>query len=249
MKLLATIFMSLLTFATLPADAAALPGAQAALSPEEALKRAAANEEKLRAAERGFTYRQDILVQTLGEARSIRGQMRRVSEVSYDDKGNRQEKIIEFPHSRLNAFLGIMVPDYKSLVGVDPFFLTPEALPRYTIKFVERQKVDELNTYVYDVEPKNPSTKRKEGDDWPFKGRIWVDDQDLQIVKLEGKALTGKEDRERFPKFECYREYVDGKFWLPSMVYADDVLDFKDYDLPIRMQIKYTDYKRIKQDG
>ena len=226
----------------------ALPGrvtAQTAVAPDEALKRAVAAEDKLKAAERGYSYRQEITVQMFGEGNSIVAQMRRVSQLTYDDLGNRVERIIEFPPSRLNAMIGVMKPDFKTLLGVDPFLLTSDAVARYMVKFVERQKIDELNTYVFSVEPAaQRNAKHKEGEPWPFKGKIWVDDQDFQIVKVEGRALTVKDDKERFPKFEYYRENVDGHVWMPSFVYGRDLLEFPRYDVPILIEIKYSEYKK-----
>jgi hypothetical protein len=141
--------------------------------------------------------------------------------------------------------IGVMKPDFKTLLGVDPFFLTTDAGARYTIKFIERQKIDELKTYVFSVEPAVVrNAKHKEGEPWPFKGKIWVDDQDFQIVKVEGRALTVKDDKERFPKFEYYRENVDGQLWMPSFVYGRDLLEFPRYDISILIEIKYSEYKK-----
>lgn len=218
---------------------------QTAVAPEEALKRAVTAEDKLKAAERDYSYRQEITVRMFGEANSVVAQMRRVSQLTYDDLGNRVERIIEFPPSRLTTLIGVMKPDFKTLIGVDPFFLTSDAVARYAVKFVERQKIDELNTYVFSVEPAAPrNAKHKEGEPWPFKGKIWVDDQDFQIVKVEGRAITVKDDKERFPKFEYYRENVDGHLWMPSFVYGRDLLEFPRYDIPILVEIKYSEYKK-----
>ncbi|HJQ67731.1 MAG TPA: hypothetical protein VKA70_02080 [Blastocatellia bacterium] len=228
------------------ATVALLGGAteQAAVAPEEALRRAVAAEDKLKAAERDYSYRQEITVQMFGEANSVVGQMRRVSQMTYDDLGNRVERIIEFPPSRLTNLIGVMKPDFRTLIGVDPFFLTSDALAHYTVKFVERQKIDELNTYVFSVEPASRTAKHKEGEPFPFSGRVWVDDQDFQIVKVEGRAITVKDDKQRFPKFEYYRENVDGKLWMPSFVYGRDLLEFPRYDIPILVEIKYSEYKK-----
>jgi hypothetical protein len=224
--------------------------AQTSISPDEVIRRAAANEEKLKAAEADYSYRQDILVQTFGEMRSVTAQLHRLSEVGYDDLGNRVDRIIEYPPSPLTSFLGVQKPDFKSLLGVDPFFLTSENLPRYSVKFVEKQKIDELTAFVYDLEPasqKDGRGKGKNPSERPFKGRIWVDDQDLQIVKFDGRAVVAKDDKEKFPKFEYYREYVDDKFWLPSYVLGDDVLDLKRFDVPIRVTIKYANYRQVQR--
>lgn len=215
-------------------------------SNEEVLRRAAANEENVRAAEREYTYRLSVLLQTIGQAGRITGELRRVSDVIYDDLGIRTEKILEYPPSRLATRLGIARPDFKSLVGVDPFFLTPDTLPQYSIKFVEREEVDAANTYVFEVEPTGPRPKSISKDDRPFTGRIWIHDRDFQIVKAEGKAVVPKDDTNAFPNFTYRRAFVDGKWWLPGVVLARDVLEFKRFDLSIKLEIKYTDYKRVQ---
>lgn len=214
-------------------------------STDEVVRRAAANEEKLRAAELEYAYRQDLLVQTIGQAGRITGELHRVSEVITDDLGNRTEKILEYPPSRLASRLGIARPDFRSLVGVGPFFLTPDTLARYSIKFVEREKVGANNTYVFDVEPGSPPPRPGAKDDRPFMGRIWIDEHDFQIVKMEGKAVVAKDDDQQFPQFTCSRAYIDGKWWLPSLVLARDLLGFKRFALAINLEIKYTDFKRI----
>jgi len=221
--------------------------AQSTIAPEEVLKRAAANEQKIKTAAGDFFYRQEILVQTFGEANSVRAQLHRVSEMTYDNAGNRTEKILEYPPSPLTVPLGILQPDFKSLLGVDLFLLTPEMLPNYSIKFTGRQKIDDLNTYVFDIEPANlKNFPKRDKSDHPFKGKIWIDDQDFEMVKFEGQAVVAKDESARFPKFECYRENVERNLWFPSLVYARDVLDLKRVDLPIKIEIKYTGYKRIK---
>ena len=64
------------------------------------------------------------------------------------------------------------------------------------------------------------------------------------IVKAAGKA--GPEvGGQRFPRFETYREHIDGKYWFPTYTYADDILAFDSGDVHIRMVVKYTDYKEF----
>lgn len=214
------------------------------LDPTEVIKRAAANEEKARTLEPEFSYRKDILIQTFGEAGSLSGRLRRVSEMAYDDLGNRVERILSYPPSPLTSLLGTQQPDFKTLLGVDPFFLTSELLARHAVTFVARQKLDDLETLAFELAPKDLKNVSK--DTHPFKGKIWIDERDLQMVKCEGRAVTTKDDRERFPKFEYYRENVEGDLWLPSVVIANDVLDLQRYDLPIKIEIKYTSYKRLR---
>ena len=59
----------------------------------------------------------------------------------------------------------------------------------------------------------------------------------------------------RFPRFETYREHIDGKYWFPTYTYADDVLAFPNGDIRMRMVVKYADYRQftgtitIEEDG
>ena len=78
-----------------------------------------------------------------------------------------------------------------------------------------------------------------------------MDDRDLQIVKSYGRGvgLLKKNSDNQFPKFETYREQIDGKFWFPTYTRADDVLHFQSgLNQRIRMIVKYEDYKQFKSD-
>jgi hypothetical protein len=83
-----------------------------------------------------------------------------------------------------------------------------------------------------------------------FSGEVWVDDRDLQIVKSYGRAtgVLKKNEDQQFPKFETYREQIDGKYWFPTYTVANDTLHFKDNDVRIKQTIRYEDYKQFKSD-
>jgi hypothetical protein len=49
----------------------------------------------------------------------------------------------------------------------------------------------------------------------------------------------------QFPKFETYREQIDGKYWFPTYTVANDTLHFKELDQRIRQTIRYEDYKQF----
>jgi hypothetical protein len=208
-------------------------------SVEEIIRRFAAAESENKVARNNYTFTQDFDLLTLGEAGSITGRFHRVSDIVYDDMGNRIEKITFFPASTLTE-LSITNEDMADLAGVQPFALTTEDIPKYQINFLAKEKIDELNTYTFDVKPK----QIKKGERY-FEGRIWVDDHDLQIVKVAGKAVPEVGDQ-KFPHFETYRENIDGRYWFPTYVYADDVLDFrKGPSVHLRMTVRYTNYKKF----
>jgi hypothetical protein len=64
-------------------------------------------------------------------------------------------------------------------------------------------------------------------------------------VKVAGQAVPEIGDQ-KFPRFETYRENIDGKYWFPTYVYADDVLDFrKGPSVHLRMTVRYKNYKKF----
>jgi hypothetical protein len=77
-----------------------------------------------------------------------------------------------------------------------------------------------------------------------------VDDRDLQIVKSYGRAtgMLKKGSDQQFPKFETYREQIDGKYWFPTYTVANDTLFFETNVVKLRVNIKYEDYKQFRSD-
>lgn len=204
----------------------------------EVIRRFAAAESENKVARNNYTFMQDFDLQTLGAADSITGRFKRVSEIIYDDLGNRIEKITYFPPSTLTS-MNITQQDMQDLAGVQPFALTTEDLPKYDVSYVGKEKIDELNTYVFNVKPKQMVKGQRY-----FEGRIWVDDQDLQIVKVAGQGVP-EDENNKYPHFESYRENIDGRYWFPTYVYADDTLEFKRDSIHMRMTVRYTNYKRF----
>jgi len=43
--------------------------------------------------------------------------------------------------------------------------------------------------------------------------------------------------------FETYRENVEGKYWFPNYARAEDMYKLKDRNIPIRITIKWSDFK------
>jgi hypothetical protein len=189
-----------------------------------------------------YTFTQDYHVMTVGLGGNVSGDFHRISEIVLDDRGNRFEKITSFPVPTLEN-LQITNEDLQDLAGVQPFALTLEDIPKYQIDYVGTERIDELNTYIFEVKPK----KMKEGERY-FQGRIWVDDRDLQVVKAAGQAVPQVKGQ-AFPHFETYRENVDGKYWFPTYTYADDVLEFKEGPgIRMRMVIRLTNYRKFTTD-
>jgi hypothetical protein len=198
-----------------------------------------AKETRFRAALNEYAFKRDALVQEMGMGGQVVGEYHRVSNFTFDDKGTRFEKINFFPMTTLQI-LQMTPEDLEDLGGVNPFALEASKIPLYNFKYVGKERIDELDLYVFDVAPKVMPKKSTERF---FVGRIWVDDHDLQIVKSKGKAGPETKDN-KFPTVETWREQIDGKYWFPTYVYSDDTLNFKDLDVRLRMVVKYSDYKK-----
>jgi hypothetical protein len=224
------------------------------LPPEEVISRFTKKESELREIWKEYAYTQESKLQVLGPADTISGEYYQVSEFVFNDAGARIERIIKAPPSTLDqAGLTMTAEDKNAFINLQPFALAAEDLSNYFVSYVGKEKVDELNTLVFDVIPKVMSNKkelerlRKQQIEGKFfQGKIWVDDQDLQIVKTSGKTVP--EFKQRFPKFETYRENIDERFWLPTYTYGDDTLEFADSRVRVRMVIRYKNYRRFQSD-
>jgi hypothetical protein len=187
-----------------------------------------------------YAFKRDAVIQTIGMGGQITGEYHRVSRFTFDDKGQRYEKIIFFPVPTLTE-IEIKPEDIDDLSGVQIFALEPSKMDQYNFTYAGKEHIDELDLYAFDVAPKvmpDPKTKVR-----LFQGRVWVDDQDLQIVKVRGKGVP--EGKQRFPTFETYREQIDGKYWFPTYTSADEELTFPDGSvIHIRVRIKLSDFVR-----
>lgn len=208
---------------------------------DKIVKAFTAKETEFRHALAEYAFRRDAVVQTVGLGGQISGEYHRTSQFVFNDNNERFEKITYFPLPTLTE-VSVTQEDLEDLGGVQPFALEASKIGQYDFKYFGKERLDELDTYVFDVAPKLVPKKVSERF---FQGRIWVDQQDLQIVKVRGKGVP--EGKQRFPIFETYRQQIDGHYWFPTYTYADDELIFpKGPSVHLRMMVKYTDYKRFQ---
>src|SRR5882762_2577123 len=171
-------------------SAAASTVSPSTLSPAQVdeIVRAFTNKEtRFRQALNTYAFKRDALVQTIGMGGQVTGEYHRVSNFTFDDLGNRFEKISFFPMPTLTE-ISITAQDLEDLGGVNPFALEASKISAYNFKYVGKEKIDELDLYVFDVGPRVAPDPKKIKDRF-FQGRIWVDTQDLQIVKARGKGV------------------------------------------------------------
>jgi hypothetical protein len=228
-----------------PAEGPLSTAKPAGITVEEIIHRFAAKEKEFKLARDHYTFRQTIKVQAL-DGDTVKGQYQEVFDVLTDDKGRRFENVVFAPQSDLeNGNLSMTREDLDDLRNKLPFVLTSDDLGVYDVLYIGQQQEDELHTYVFDIAPKQIEKGKRY-----FQGRLWVDDQDFQIVKTNGKTVPDirkkkGDDENLFPSFTTWREQIDGKYWFPSYTLADDTLHFKGGDIRIREILHYEDYKRF----
>jgi hypothetical protein len=209
---------------------------------EQIIKQFAAREEEFRKERDNYTYTQTFVIQTIDSDGMPDGEHRMTSEILFTPGGKRYERVTSAPAPTLQR-ISLSQQDLDDLEHVQPFVLTTQELPKYNVTYAGRQQLDELGTYVFDVAPKTIEKNQRY-----FQGRIWVEDKDLEIVKTDGKAVPDikkKGSENVFPRFETFRENIEGHYWFPTYTRSNDTLHFTGGDVRIRMTVRYANYKRF----
>ncbi len=191
-----------------------------------------------------YTYRKTIRIQEFGADGQPSGEFVLVTQPGRDADGKLFEKVIERPQSTLQH-LFLRSEDLEGLQRIPAFPLTSSQLAKYDLKYLGKEQVDEVDCYIFQAKP-NVVERIKAY----FDGIVWVDAKYLEVVKTYGKWVTDQGDVHTiadlpFSLFETYRENVDGKYWFPSYSRSDDTLNLKGLEIPVRLVIKWTDFKPI----
>ena len=208
---------------------------------DDIIAKFAAKEAEFAQARGSYTYRQTAKLQEMDDGG---GRWEMISDIIFTPEGKRTERVVRAPVANLR-FIIMSPEDEQDLRNVLPFVLTTKDISNYDVRYMGRQTLDEISCYVFAVKPKHLEHGQRY-----FEGQVWVDDRDLQIVKSYGRG-TGyqkKSSDQQFPKFETYREQIDGKYWFPTYTIANDTLHFKDQSVRVKQTVRYEDYKQFKSD-
>ena len=108
---------------------------------------------------------------------------------------------------------------YNPLGFTEMMFLDPSGFDsqHYVFSYVRREFLGSVRTWVYDVHPKVNGNGR-------FYGRIWVEDQEGNIVRFNGTFThPNVEDSSKFYfHFDSWRMNVQPGIWLPVEVYVEE---------------------------
>jgi hypothetical protein len=205
----------------------------------EIIHRFSANEVVMKKEYDAYNFTQMIRVEELSEPG---GKFTVTGEVYSRPNGDRFLRITKEPESNLKI-MDFSLEDVKTIASLPLFYLTPDEIANYNFKYAGQDKLDQINTYVFQVTPKRLSRTRR-----LFEGAVWVDDQELVIVKSFGKfvsEIAGNGTKLPFTMFETFRENFQDKYWLPTYTRSDDYIQGSDKsELHLHMVIRDTDFKR-----
>jgi hypothetical protein len=85
----------------------------------------------------------------------------------------------------------------------------------YDFTFVRREFLGEVRCIVMDVAPKKDAGKGR------FLGRIWIEDQDYNIVRFNGTYFPHPR-ASYYLHFDSWRQNLRPGVWLPSMIYSEE---------------------------
>ena len=121
-----------------------------------------------------------------------------------------------FSHRMLAKLTGVYSLHYLPMGFAQMVVLDSDFQKRYyKFNFVRREFLGELRCLVIDVEP-------RPGDKTPrFLGRIWVEDQDYNIVRFNG-TYSPQPRINFFFHFDSWRLNMRPGTWLPAYVYTEE---------------------------
>jgi hypothetical protein len=214
------------------------------LPPEEIIRRFAAKEDEMVRAIKGYTFQKDLRIQEIGPDSKPIGQLEIVTQLRIAPDGKMYEKPVSRQPSTLH-FLDLQRGD-SDLLAPTPFFpLTTAMLPKYEITFGGKQPLDELSAYFFTIRPRALERARAY-----FSGVVWVDEQDLVIVKTMGKWVTEIGDVTAsdlpFTVFETYRQQVGRNLWFPAYSRSDETIQLGDARVPLRVIVKWSEFTPLE---
>jgi hypothetical protein len=196
-------------------------------------------ETQVREALNQHTFKRDVVLQTIGSNGQVTGEYVRNSQFLFDDKGNRIERVTYHPPSTIRE-MRITREDVQDLAGAQLLGLDIVESTKYRLSYAGDESLDDRPVHIVVVEPSikpNPNHMSERF----FCGRVWIDAETFQIVKIRG--VVEPHGKQRFPVFQTWRGPISNSLYLPIRTEADDVLHFPHRDVQYRIRVRYHDYK------
>jgi hypothetical protein len=135
-----------------------------------------------------------------------------VSLVSLTDSNTKGRKIFGSIGNFFSFALQFVPDGFLQMIFLDTNGFDKQ---HYKFDYVRREFLGEVRCLVFDVTPQEKSGKGR------FLGRIWVEDQDYNIVRFNG-AYSGNGHSSWWFHFDSWRTNVQPGMWMPSFVYSEE---------------------------
>jgi Peptidase family M48 len=133
-----------------------------------------------------------------------------------DDRTFSQPTTAGLGRRMLNKFSNVYTMRFLPL-GFAQMVVLDEDFQRkyYDFNFIRREFLGELRCIVIDVKPKKDAGKGR------FLGRMWVEDQDYNIVRFNGTYYPHPRTS-YYLHFDSWRQNLRPGLWLPSLIYSEE---------------------------
>ena len=205
--------------------------AETRLSTRDFIKDVLTNEEVFSKAYANYGYKLEVSIQTLS-GDTVDGEYRRASTIDFDANGQRRETVTDGP---VNTLTRIRITDREINSIPVAFTLTAAKVRDNDIVYSGRQRIGDVDAAVFDIMPRNQSA-----DVQGFEGRAWVRVRDNAVVHLCGRTRASPISPMRY---DVERTLIDGKYWFPMQIRADEDALVSGDTIHVRLTVKYSDYK------
>lgn len=133
------------------------------------------------------------------------------------DRRDYLSKDASFQTRMLGGFTKLFKFEYQPMGFSWMIFADREDFDRghYDFKYVRREFLGDVRCFVFDVTPKKNAGKGR------FLGRIWVEDQDYNIVRLNG-TYAPRPRNSSFFHMDSWRLNLIPGYWVPAYIYSEE---------------------------
>jgi hypothetical protein len=135
-----------------------------------------------------------------------------VSLVSITDTSSKGKKIFSGIGNFFSFAMQFLPDGFLQMIFIDTSGFDTQ---HYKFDYVRREFLGDVRCLVFDVTPLPKSGKGR------FLGRIWVEDQDFNIVRFNG-GYGGAGHSSWYFHFDSWRTNLQPGMWLPTFVYSEE---------------------------
>ncbi len=213
-------------------------------TPDQVIDRFISNEQRLYGQMRNYTPLVETYIQNLkpdkdlgqvpagdkyflGRANFTKG----VTLVPLTDTGSKGRKVVGSIGNFFSFAMQFLPDGFLQMIFIDTNGFDRQ---HYKFDYVRREFLGEVRCLVFDVTPNEKNNKGR------FLGRIWVEDQDYQIVRFNG-SYSGNGHSSWYFHFDSWRTNVQPGLWMPAFVYSEE----KDLHYAISKKLDFKAQTRL----